>query len=198
MTATESRAEPLTADPTAWLRAEVAELRAEIVRMRLQFGDDMATITERSTAELAVEIAELRQAVLAMREELDRRDVEQMELEGVVEYLIDTDRQLRCVLGALITATIGDCPSKYHGDELLDQLYSGHRHEAGFCQGEYLIWSRPKRRWAQFGTRHDVLALADSHGVKVDRSDAREWIIRKLWRTRPLHGLIPGAVGPYK
>ena len=41
--------EPLTADPTAWLRAEVAELR---------------------------------RAILVLREELDSRDVEQMELDA--------------------------------------------------------------------------------------------------------------------
>jgi len=43
MTTTESRAEPLTADPTAWLRAEVAELRAEIVRLRAELATEVRT-----------------------------------------------------------------------------------------------------------------------------------------------------------
>ena len=43
MTTTESRAEPLTADPTAWLRAEVAELRADLFRMRAEIETEVRT-----------------------------------------------------------------------------------------------------------------------------------------------------------
>ena len=43
MTTTESRAVPLTADPTAWLRAEVAELRAELVRLRTELATEVRT-----------------------------------------------------------------------------------------------------------------------------------------------------------
>ncbi len=43
MPTTESRAEPLTADPTAWLRPEVAELRAELVRLRDELASEIRT-----------------------------------------------------------------------------------------------------------------------------------------------------------
>ena len=43
MTTTESRPVPLTADPTDWLRAEVAELRAEIVRLRHELATEVRT-----------------------------------------------------------------------------------------------------------------------------------------------------------
>lgn len=97
-----------------------------------------------------------------------------MELEGAVEFLLDEHRTHLCVIGALVTRVLGDCPSDYHGDELMDMLYTGRRHEAGFRQGKFVIWRRPARRWTQFGSRKDLLDLAALHGVKVNLRDPRE------------------------
>ncbi len=43
MTTTESRAVPLTTGPTAWLCVEVAELRAELVRLRTELATEVRT-----------------------------------------------------------------------------------------------------------------------------------------------------------
>lgn len=144
----------------------------------------------------ADEVAELRQALLAMREELDRRDTEQIELEGVIEFLLDRDSTHLLVLGAVVQHVLGDRPGQ-DGHELMNTLYRGRRHEAGFRQGQYVIWRRPERRWSQFGRKQDLVDLAAEHEVKVSQRDSRESIIRKLWSHRALHNKLPGCVGPF-
>lgn len=150
----------------------------------------LATVEE-TTAALQGEVAELRRAVVALREELDRRDVEQMELEGAMEFTLDSERTLRCVLGALVQAMYG------RRSEYEEMLYPV-PHEAGIRQAEYILWRRPERRWSQFGSKQELLDLARKLGARgVAGRDSRQWIIRKLWSHRSAHGAITGAVGPY-
>jgi hypothetical protein len=34
--------------------------------------------------------------------------------------------------------------------------------------------------------------------ARVKSNDSREDIIRRMWQTREMHGVIAGAVGPYR
>ncbi len=52
MTTTESRPVPLTADPTAWLRAEVAELRAELFRLRSELRAELVRLRTETATEI--------------------------------------------------------------------------------------------------------------------------------------------------
>jgi len=142
------------------------------------------TMTERDVQR---EFAELRRAVLALREELDRRDVEQTELEGVVEYLERECSTQRYVLGSLIARTIGTSDDEHGGKTMHDTLYPD-RHPAGFGQARMVAWRRPARRWTQFGSRSELVALAKEHGISTRGS--RQWLIRDLWE----HRLLPGSV----
>lgn len=137
---------------------------------------------------LRAEVAELRRAVLAQREELDRRDLEACGLESAVEFLIDRERTTLYVLGWVVKSVFGDHPGTYRGDKMLDHLYSGPRHPAGFRQGTFTRWNRPSRRWAQYGSLADLRAVADEHGVKVRSWERRrrESLIRALWEAEVL------------
>lgn len=144
------------------------------------------TITETDT-DLRAEVAELRRALLAIQEELDRRDMEQVALEHQVELLDRRAGTLLYVLGAVVKTlgavvkTLFGDTAKYNGDAYLDALYDGPRHEAGFRQARVSAWRIPRRRWAQFGSRKELLALAKQQGVKTSASYGREWMIRDLW-----------------
>jgi hypothetical protein len=139
------------------------------------------------------EVAELRAAVLAMREELDRRDVEQAEMEGVLEFILERESAVLSVLGRTVSQTFGDRDDEYGGALMLDLLYSGPRHKAGFRQGTFARWRRPERRWRQYGSRADLVRLAEEAGAAVKRRDTREGLVRKLWAADAL----PGGIGPH-
>jgi len=105
----------------------------------------MTTTTDTTSPTTDREVAELRRAVLALQEELDRRDLEQAELESVVEHLVDRASTSRRVLAQVIGSVFGDCPSEYGGDKMIADLY-GPKNENGWRQTPYVIWHRPQRR----------------------------------------------------
>jgi len=146
------------------------------------------TTTERDVQR---EVSELRRAVLALREELDRRDVEQMEMEGVVEHLERECSTQRYVLGSLIARMVGTTDDKYGGKTMHDMLYP-HQHPAGFGEAPAVAWRRPARRWTQFGSRSELVALAKEHGISTRGS--RQWLIRDLWE----HRVLPGSVALHR
>jgi hypothetical protein len=49
-----------------------------------------------------------------------------------------------------------------------------------------------RRRWGQFGTLREMLALAGANGVKLtsDERRSKQWLVRRLWLAR----LLPGSV----
>lgn len=100
-----------------------------------------------------------------------------MALEGAVEFLLNRERTLLSVLAEVIRRVFGDRPSQYDGVGLLDQLYDRERHEMGFRQAKAIVWKRPGRRWAQFGSKADLLPAAAEHGVTIS-SKVRGWVAR--------------------
>ena len=148
--------------------------------------------TETDTVALRREIGLLRADVQRMQAELDRRDIEQVEIEGAIEYLEHSASTLRYVLGGVITKAIGRT-NRYGGKELHDYLYP--------CDGPMgrpngaapvIAWHRPRRRWGQFGSLREMVAIAEANGVRLtsDERRSKEWLVRRLWRAR----LLPGSV----
>lgn len=142
----------------------------------------------RAVRELRNEVAEVARRVDAIDRTLAERDVEQMSLEGAVEHLADRDRTYLWTLGLVVKALWGDGKGGF-GATTLDMLYDGPRHEHGFRQGRFTTWRRPARRWAQFGSRSELLARASAVGAAVKGDKTRESIVRALWKV----GELPGA-----
>jgi len=54
-------------------------------------------------------------------------------------------------------------------------------------------YRRPERRWDQFGTKKELLALAREHGVKLSRWEVRKRdLVDRLWE----EGVLPGGIVP--
>jgi hypothetical protein len=58
-----------------------------------------------------------------------------------------------------------------------------------------VAWSRPKRRWTQFGSSAELRALAARFGITTARH-TREWLVRELWEARALPGSVALRISP--
>lgn len=139
-------------------------------------------------------VARLAKRIDDLEAELERRDVEQMELEGVVEFLEQRASTHLWVLGWLVNHLCDDRCAGCRRTDMLDRLYDAPRDEEhGFRQARFVDWKRPARRWTQFGAKRDLQVLADEAGARARQGDNRETLIRGLWR----EGVLPGGVGPH-
>jgi hypothetical protein len=145
-----------------------------------------------NVADVQADLDQLRLEVAAINAELSRRDVEQMEIEGAVEYLKSQSNTHHWVLGALIIRVLGRTDTKYGGKELHNALYPCTGPVGPNSAGYAMTWGRPRRRWSQFGTLREMLALAEANGVKLtsDERRSKQRLVRRLWLAR----LLPGSV----
>ena len=144
------------------------------------------------SANEAQAIAELRAELKAMKAELARRDIEQVEIEGAVEYLQSQSRTHHWVLGALITSLLGRTDNKHGGKDLHDALYPCDGPTGAKSAGHSMIWQRPDRRWSQFGSMSELVSLAEANGIQLRQRERRyrEYLVRRLWAA----WLLPGSV----
>lgn len=126
-----------------------------------------------------------------MKAELARRDIEQIEIEGAVEYLQTQSRTHHGVLGVLATSVLGR-DDKWGGKDLHDELYPCEGPTGANGAGRAMTWQRPRRRWSQFGSMSELVSLAEANGVQLRRNERkfREYLIRRLWAA----WLLPGSV----
>jgi uncharacterized protein YwbE len=137
-----------------------------------------------------VEIRALRREVAELRSLIDERDVEQMQIETAIEYLLSQQSTFLYVLGAVSKCLLGDRKGET-GGLFQDMLYKGERHPAGFRQALKLCYTRPERRWRQFGSKTTVTEKAKAHGIKVRSCDTTRGMIRRLWAESDA---LPGGV----
>lgn len=137
----------------------------------------------------ALALQQLRREVDELRAELERRDVEQIAVENAVEFLHSQSSSHLWALGAITLALWG---RRGTGAEVINHLYPHAGPSGANGAGNIMVYERPSRRWAQFGSRKELLELAAENGVPMTSRDtySREGMVRRLWRARVLPGSI--------
>jgi hypothetical protein len=64
---------------------------------------------------------------------------------------------------------------------------------AGFRQALSLCYTRPERRWRQFGSKATVTEKAEAHGIKVRSCDTTRKLIQRLWGSLTLSPAVSGS-----
>jgi hypothetical protein len=123
--------------------------------------------------------------VQQIKDTLAERDLEQCKIEGVLESLDRRGRLHHFILGSLVMKVLGR--GSYEFKEMYPESVAGISHMQG---PDSAVWQRPARRWTQFGTKTELLELANRFRVKVSGRANREALVRALWEVRALPGSV--------
>jgi hypothetical protein len=138
---------------------------------------------ERSDAE---RLAALERQVEQLGDELARRDVEQIAMEGAIEFLLEGVRKLNTFVHYSARGIVEWLVSPTYQDAAMHALKPNFNVPERFPT--HCTWRRPKRRWQQFGSLAELRERCETAGLEWKVRDDRETLIYRLWEYHQLPG----------